>query len=80
MKAIRQLFSLCLVIGMTIASYTVTFSPPVKGDPQLSYVFKPAYTIQKIPVPEVNSYPNTVLRQLHLALGMYISTTVSMYN
>lgn len=28
MKATRQLFSLCLVIGMTIASYAVPFSPP----------------------------------------------------
>lgn len=28
MKATRQLFSLCLVIGMTIAGNSVTFSPP----------------------------------------------------
>jgi hypothetical protein len=34
MKATRQLFSLCLVIGMTIASYPVLFSPPyTKGVP-----------------------------------------------
>jgi hypothetical protein len=34
MKATRQLISLCLVIGMTIASYTVLFFPPVsKGGP-----------------------------------------------
>lgn len=32
MKATRQLLSLCLVTGMTKASYAVSFSPPgVKG-------------------------------------------------
>lgn len=34
MKATRQLLSLCLVIGMTTASYAVPFSPPdSKGVP-----------------------------------------------
>lgn len=34
MKATRQLLSLCLVIGMTITSYAVPFSPPdSKGVP-----------------------------------------------
>jgi len=42
MKATRQLLSLCLVIGMTITSYAVPFSPPdTKGVPATYTNYQP---------------------------------------
>ena len=57
MKATRQLLSLCLVIGMTTLSYTVTLSPgAAKRTPSILSVIHSTNIISIFPVQEIHSY------------------------